>query len=233
MTLPKTITLDGPAGVGKTTVGLAVARALGYLFVDTGVFYRAVTLAVVRAKDLKAPTETIIALTRALRLDVQQEREGEYTVVMNDENITKAIRDKAVNRNVSWVSAISEVRDVLNERYRELTVLHERVIMAGRDIGTVVLPNADLKIYLDGSLRVRAERRFKQEHEQGKTADVEEIMRALEDRDALDSQRAIAPLRPATDAQQIDTDPLDEAAVVAQILELVREWRPGTPPREN
>lgn len=227
VSLPKTVTLDGPAGSGKSTVGAAVAQRLDYLFVDTGAFYRAVTLAIMRAQALETTDAEITALSSRQRLDIcpSLHADGQQLVLLNDEDVTEAIRDVEVEAHVSRISAISGVREVLNQRYRELAAAREHVIMAGRDIGTVVIPDADLKIYLDASLEVRAERRYRQSIAKGKSADRKHTQHSMAGRDKLDSQRAVAPLRPAPDARHINTDNLSIDVVIEQVVSLIKSWR--------
>ena len=229
MALPKTIALDGPAAAGKTSVASAVAQALGYLFVDTGAFYRAVTLAAIRAGVPSTAHAALVEVARRVRLDIgaaSAGSTGQYTVLLDGEDVTQAIRAPEVEADVSAVSAVPGVRDVLNQRYRELAAAHERVIMAGRDIGTVVLPDADLKIYLDASPEVRADRRYAQAVAEGRAASRQVTQKALVGRDQYDSQRAVAPLRAAPDALRINTDALDIAAVIARVLAAIHDWEP-------
>lgn len=227
--MPRVIAIDGPAGAGKTTVGIAVAAEFGYLFVDTGAFYRAVTLAALRAGA--TDSDQVIAAARIARLNITGNPVPDgrhYTVLLDDEDVTWAIRSAEVEGSVSWVSAIGAVREILNARYRELAAERGQLIMAGRDIGTVVLPEADLKIYLDASLAVRAERRVRQT---GLLDVVEtEVAAALAERDRLDSQRDVAPLRIAPGAHYIDTDALGIDAVIARIASLIRNWQPADRP---
>ncbi len=228
MALPRTIALDGPAGSGKSSVASALASDLDYLFVDTGAFYRAVTLAALRQGQVEADDATLVTIAEQCHMDITPERDDdarEYTLLLNSEDVTWAIREPQVEAHVSRVSAIGGVRDVLNEKYRTLAA-SGRVIMVGRDIGTVVLPDADLKIYLDASAETRAQRRQLQRIAAGKQADYEEILTALRERDTYDSQRAVAPLRPATDAIHVNTDALDVEAVVKQLRHMILNWKP-------
>src|SRR5258708_12889195 len=190
--------LDGPAGSGKSSVASALASALDYLFVDTGAFYRAVTLAALRQGQVEADDATLVTIAEQCHMDITPERDDdarEYTLLLNSEDVTWAIREPQVEAHLSRVSAIGPLLDVLNEKYRTLAA-SGRVIMVGRDIGTVVLPDADLKIYLDASAETRAQRRQLQRIAAGKQADYEEILTALRERDTYDSQRALPPLTP-------------------------------------
>src|SRR5258708_19471273 len=190
--------LDGPAGSGKSSVASALASALDYLFVDTGAFYRAVTLAALRQGQVEADDATLVAIAEQCHMDITPERDAdarEYTLMLNGEDVTWAIREPQVEAHVSRVSAIGGVRDVLNEKYRALAA-SGRVIMVGRDIGTVVLPDADLKIYLDASAETRAQRRHRQRIAAGQQADYDAILAALRTRDPSAIQRALPPLTP-------------------------------------
>lgn len=227
--LPRTIAIDGPAGSGKSSICAAVARELGYLFVDTGAFYRAVTLAAIQGGLVQADEPALINLAQRSSLDITPDRdadERDYTILLDGEDVTWAIHEAPVDANVSRISAMGGVRNVLNTRYRKLG---ERgpVIMAGRDIGTVVLPDADLKIYLDASTEARAERRYRQRVADGHEADLDEILNAMRSRDQYDSQREIAPLRRAPDARYIHTDHLDIDAVIQQVKQIILDWQPS------
>jgi CMP/dCMP kinase len=227
--LPRTIAIDGPAGSGKSAIGATVARELGYLFVDTGAFYRAVTLAAIRAGVILADEPILVALAGQTNLDITPDRdadERDYTIFMDGEDVTPAIQAAAVDANVSRIAAMGGVRNVLNTRYRQLAA-RGPVIMAGRDIGTVVLPDADLKIYLDASTEARAERRYRQRIADGHQADYGQILESMRSRDLYDSQRAIAPLRQAADAQYIHTDHLDVDAAIQQVKQIILNGRPA------
>jgi CMP/dCMP kinase len=221
--LPRTIAVDGPAGAGKSSICSAVARDLNYLFVDTGAFYRAVTLAAIREKLVDAEEPAIVELAKHITLDIAPADDQDYSILLNGEDVTQAVRQPAVEANVSRISAMGGVRNVLNDRYRQLAS-RGSVIMAGRDIGTVVLPNADLKIYLDASAEARADRRYRQRVAGGHQADYNEILSAMRNRDEYDSQRAIAPLRRPPDAQYIDTDNLPIEAVIQRVKEVIQNW---------
>ncbi len=225
MALPRTVAIDGPAGAGKSSICRVVARDLGYLFVDTGAFYRAVTLAVIRAGLLDADDAAIIRLTSQLNLDIVPQHD-QYAVLLNGEDVTQAIQQSGVDANVSRISAISGVRAVLNEKYRQLAA-RGPVIMAGRDIGTVVLPQADLKIYLDASPEARAERRYRQRIAGGQQANYDEILSSLRSRDASDSQREVDPLRRPSDATYVHTDDLDIESAIRQVKQIILNWQPA------
>jgi CMP/dCMP kinase len=224
--LPGIIALDGPAAVGKTSIAYALAQEFGYLFVDTGAFYRAATLATLQAKA-EAISDMIEAVQAAhFNIGPSNSPDGRlYTMLMNEQDITHEIRSKAVEQVVSKVAAIPEIRDILNQKYRAIAKMHPRIIMAGRDVGTVVLPDADLKIYLEAAVQVRADRRYKQMLSDGKDAQPQEVESALVKRDDQDSRRAVAPLQPATDAHIIHTDQMTASEVLNHIRSIVLAWR--------
>lgn len=211
MNLPPIIALDGPASSGKTTVAHAIAAQFGYLLVDTGAFYRAVALAALRANVPPSDAQTLVALAEQLQIELLP-ADGSagvfYRLWLNGEEVTEALRSSEVEAIVSEVAAVRGVREVLNNTFRRLAAQYPRVIMVGRDIGTVVLPEAPLKIYLDAAPEVRAARRQQQIGER----DAQAVQQALQQRDQTDSQRAVAPLRPAEDAHYLDTSNLDPQA---------------------
>jgi cytidylate kinase len=233
MTLPRIIAVDGPAGAGKTSVCSAVARDLGYLFVDTGAFYRAVTYGAVRVGVVETEPD-VVRVAEASTFDISKDGldDEEYTIWLNGEDITEAVRSPEVEKYVSPVAAMAGVRDVLNRKYREFAAARERVIMAGRDIGTVVLPDADLKIYLDASPEVRAQRRTMQRLLAGQSANYDDILKGIKDRDRIDSTRIIAPLIRPLDAVYINSDRMELAQVVDAIRQLILRWQPGSSPHE-
>lgn len=219
----KTIAIDGPAASGKSTLGIKLAEKLGYLFFDTGVMYRAVTwLALVQGV---APEDeaAVTKLAEEADIDVRPPsvQDGRVSdILANGEDVTWAIRRPEVDRNVSVVSAYSGVRRALTSHQRRIGLRGE-VVMVGRDIGTVVLPEADLKVYLDASVEERARRRYLELVQRGEPADYQEILSAMRRRDAIDSTRKIAPLRPAEDAITVSSDELSIEQVVETVIELV------------
>jgi len=220
MGLPKTIAIDGTAGSGKSTLGSLLAEALGYLYLDTGVMYRAVTLAVIKA-GLSLDDESAIGeLARKVRIDVRPpsiDDGRDVDVLLNGEDVTWEIRQDNVNAWVSPVSTQRVVRDAMTEQQRRIA-LENNVVMVGRDIGTVVMPDADLKIYLDASVEVRAHRRYQEMLERGETPDFNAVLESLKNRDKIDSNREIAPLKPAEDAYIIDSDNLN----ICQVFETAK-----------
>ncbi len=223
-TPPSTIALDGPAASGKSTVGSRLAEALSYLFFDTGIMYRAVTwIALDHDMDLNDEA-AMTELAQNAQIDVRQpsQKDGRASdVVVGGKDVTWDVRSADVDANVSLVSAYAGVRQALSEKQRNIG-MRGRVVMVGRDIGTVVLPEADLKVYMDASAEERARRRYDEIIERGGKADYDEILSKMIERDRLDSTRAVAPLRPADDAVIIQTDALSEDQVYARILEMCK-----------
>lgn len=226
MVLPRTIAVDGPAGSGKSSVSFAVAQRLGYLFVDTGAFYRAITLLALRRGIDPADQERVADLARSTALDMTPDLEDDgrqYTLLADGEDITWQIHSPEVDAHVSVVAANPGVRQAMFAVQRALAARGE-VIMAGRDIGTVVLPEADLKIYIDASLEKRAERRYLQRIRAGEEADLNHIYEGLRERDAIDSQREVAPLLRAPDAVYLDTTSLSLDEAIEAAYQIVLEW---------
>jgi cytidylate kinase len=223
-TLPSIIALDGPAASGKSTLGRSLADSLGYLFFDTGIMYRAVTWIALQ-HDLNLKDEVIITeLAQKAQIDIRppSKKDGRSCdVVIEDRDVTWEMRGGDVDASVSVVSAYAGVRKALSEQQRRIG-MRGKVVMVGRDIGTVVLPEADLKIYLDASAEERAKRRYDELIARGEKADYEEILRKVIERDRIDSTRAVAPLRPADDAVIIDSDKMNAKQVFDRVLELCK-----------
>jgi cytidylate kinase len=222
MTLPSTIAIDGPAASGKSTIGKRLAEHLGYLFFDTGVMYRAVTwIALQRGVDVRDES-AVTRLAEETPIDVAPASKSDgraCDVIVEGRDITWETRRPEVDANVSIVSAYAGVRRALSQQQRRIGQ-RGRVVMVGRDIGTVVLPEADLKIYLDASAEERARRRFTEIIARGEKADFDEILSKVRERDRIDSTRAVAPLRPAEDAVILDSDKLNADEVFARVKEL-------------
>lgn len=221
---PSIIALDGPAASGKSTLGRKLAEALGYLFFDTGIMYRAVTwMALNRDIDLHDEA-SVTELARGAQIDIRPASKNDgrsCDVFIGGRDVTWDMRSGDVDANVSLVSAYAGVRAALTAQQRRIG-LRGSVVMVGRDIGTVVLPEADLKIYLDASAEERARRRYNELLARGETADYQAILQKVIERDRFDSTRAVAPLRPAEDAVVIHTDGLDAEQVFARALALCR-----------
>lgn len=221
---PSIIALDGPAASGKSTLGNKLANSLGYLFFDTGIMYRAITwIALQRDMNLKDEA-AITELAQKAQIDIRPPSKSDgrpCDVVIGDKDVTWDMRGSEVDANVSVVSAYAGVRKALSEQQRRIG-LRGKVVMVGRDIGTVVLPEADLKVYLDASAEERAKRRYDELIARGEKADYDEILRKVIERDRIDSTRAVAPLRPADDAVIIDSDKMDVEQVFARVMELCK-----------
>ena len=220
--VPSIIAIDGPAASGKSTLGRRLADELGYLFFDTGVMYRAVTwLALQRGLDVNDEA-AVSALAESMQIDVlpASKRDGRVCdVIVEGKDITWAVRRPEVDRNVSIVAAYREVRRAMTEQQRRIG-LRGKVVMVGRDIGTVVLPEADLKIYLDASAPERALRRHKENKALGTDLGYDTILDTVRERDRIDSTRDVAPLRAAQDAVVIDSDKLSADEVFEQVRSL-------------
>jgi cytidylate kinase len=222
---PSTIAIDGPAASGKSTIGGRLAERLGYLYFDTGVMYRAVTWAALAAAIPIEDEPRVTALAERLQIDVVRpavDDGRQYTVLADGQDVTWQIRSAEVNRGVSPVSAYAGVRSALTAQQRRIG-LGGQIVMVGRDIGTVVLPDADLKIYLDASVGERASRRYREVVARGDPAQYEAILESVRQRDKIDSSRAMAPLRRADDAAVIDTTTLDVEQVLERVLAMVND----------
>ncbi len=224
MPIPNIIAIDGPAASGKSTLGRRLADSMGYLFFDTGVMYRAVTWGALQ-RGLKISDESAVStLAETAQIDVRppsQEDGRACDVLLDGVDITWETRRPDVEANVSPVSAYRDVRKALASQQRRIG-LRGRVIMVGRDIGTVVLPEADLKIYLDASAEERARRRHKEILQRGGQADYEQVLAGVRGRDAINSTRAFSPLRAAEDAVILDSDNMDADQVFAKVQALCR-----------
>lgn len=219
MPIPNIIAIDGPAASGKSTLGRRLADSLGYLFFDTGVMYRAVTW-VTLARGVDVDDESAVThLAETVQIDVRppSTEDGRACDVLADgSDITWQIRSSEVEASVSPVSAYRGVRQALASQQRRIG-LRGRVVMVGRDIGTIVLPEAELKIYLDASAKERARRRYTEIINRGGQADYKQILAGVRMRDKIDSTRAVSPLRPAEDAIILDSDKLDADEVFAKV----------------
>ncbi|MBN1483239.1 MAG: (d)CMP kinase [Chloroflexia bacterium] len=224
MPKPRIIAIDGPASAGKSTLGARLAQVLGYLYVDTGVMYRAVTWEAL-CQDIPIEDEAAItALAAELSIDItrpQVEDGRQYTVYVDGRDVTWDLRRPEVDQQVSPVSAYSGVRRVLTAQQRAIGLRGE-VVMVGRDIGTVVLPEAALKIYLDASPEERARRRLRDKQALGCAIDYETVLLAIRRRDRYDAGRTVAPLRQAEDAIYMDNDHMTIEEELQFILELLQ-----------
>jgi cytidylate kinase len=215
------VAVDGPAGTGKSSVSRGLARALGARYLDTGAMYRIVTLAMLRSDvDLDNPAAIAAAVDVPLSVGHDPDVDCAY---LAGEDVSAEIRGDAVTRAVSAVSAVPRVREKLVALQRELASGSDNVVVEGRDIGTVVLPDADVKIFLTASAETRARRRNDQNIGAGLGDDYETVLADVRRRDHLDSTRAVSPLRPAPDALIVDTSDMTQDEVVARLVELVEQ----------
>jgi len=219
---PLTVAMDGPSGTGKSSVSRKLAIRLGARYLDTGAMYRVATLRVLRAgADLNDPA-SIIAAVKELPLHIGTDPTREV-VELDGEDVSTEIRGEAVTKAVSAVSAVGEVRDVLVATQREIAAGTGRIVVEGRDIGTVVLPDADVKIYLTASAQARAQRRNQQNIREGRGDDYAAVLADVQRRDTLDSTRAVSPLRPAEDAVHVDTSELTMDEVIDELYRVVAQ----------
>ena len=222
--LPSIIAIDGPAASGKSTLGLSVANALGYLFFDTGVMYRAVTWLALKLDIDPRDEAKVTALAEQTQIEIAPASKSDgraCDVLIAGEDITWETRLPEVDANVSVVSAYRGVRAALSQQQRRIGQ-RGRVVMVRRDIGTVVLPEAELKIYLDATAEERAKRRYNEIITRGGKADYDEILAKVIERDRIDSTRDVAPLRAAEDAFVLDSDKLNADEVFKHIMTLIK-----------
>ncbi len=219
------IAIDGPAGAGKSTIAKALAKELGFRYVDTGAIYRTVAyfldLLGVSPKDVDGVERYIDELT----IDIQYDEEGKQHMLMNGMDVTDEIRTQDISQKASLVSAHPVVREVLLDMQRDVA-RKNNVIMDGRDIGTVVLPKADVKIFLTASVEVRAKRRYEELIAKGQKAQLAQIQKEIEQRDYQDTHRPIAPLKMARDSVKLDTSDLDIPGVLAEMKRIIGEKLP-------
>ena len=214
------VAIDGPAGSGKSTSAKIVAQKLSYLYIDTGAMYRAVTLLVIR-KNI-SNKEDIVKLVEKTDIELDFV-DGETKVKINGQDVTKEIRSPEVNSMVSEISKIEGVRTILVNKQREMSNSNRGIVMEGRDIGTVVFPEADVKIFMTASIDTRSERRMKEYHEKGTTISLEDVKENLLSRDEIDSQRDVSPLIRASDAVEVDTSKVSIPQQVNIILEEIKK----------
>lgn len=227
MAAAEIVTIDGPSGAGKSTISRTLARELGYTYLDTGAMYRAVGLAVQRAGLSLEESDSLAALLERLDLNLLAV-DGDTGVVLNGEDISAAIRTPEMAMIASTVSALPMVRERLTDLQRRIGAKGS-IVAEGRDMGTVVFPQAPHKFFLDASPEERARRRVLQLRQQGRQVDEQEILAQIIERDRADSARALAPLKPALDAVIVDSSHLDIAGVVALMLGHVRSTGQGGP----
>ncbi len=214
-----TIAIDGPAGAGKSTVSKVLARKLSYLYIDTGAMYRAVTYTALK-RGIIEDKKAIAQMVQDLRLTMEPTEEA-FRIYVNGEEVTQYIRSAEVNDNVSEVATIKEVRQFLVKAQRELAS-KGGAILDGRDIGSVVLPNADVKFYLMASVKARATRRYKEMIEKGMATTIEEVEKNVEHRDYLDSNREESPLTQVEDAIVIDSSDMTFEETVDAMYDIIK-----------
>ncbi|MBQ3241454.1 MAG: (d)CMP kinase [Oscillospiraceae bacterium] len=215
------VAIDGPAGAGKSTISREAAKQLGFLYVDTGALYRTVALDMIRNNIDVSDKTAVCARLPMIKVAFGYEN-SEQQVYLNDENVSGQIRTPQVSSAASTVSAIGEVRQFLFEQQQNIAK-ENNIIMDGRDIGTVVLPNAQVKIFLTADVKERARRRFVELQEKNDPATFDEVLEDMKQRDYNDTHRPVAPLRQAEDAVLVDTTELDYNGSVAAILAVIKE----------
>lgn len=215
------IAIDGPAGAGKSTIAKKVAKELDFIYVDTGAMYRSMALYLIRKQIKAAEVDKIITLLPGIHVTIAYEN-GEQHVYLNGEDVSALIRNEEVSQMTSSISTIPEVREKLLDLQRDLAK-ENNVLMDGRDIGTCVLPNAELKIYLTASTKVRAKRRYDEMVEKGMECNLRELEASIKERDYRDMNREVAPLKQAEDAVLLDTSDMNIEEVVNAIIQMVKE----------
>lgn len=216
------ITIDGPAGAGKSTAAKELAKRLGFAYLDTGAMYRALTLKALRQKINLENENQLIDLARKTLINITTDDRKSLKVVLDAEDVTESIRSLEVTQSTFYVARIAGVREVMVQRQREIGAKNN-IVIEGRDTGTVVFPRATKKFYLDADSQERAQRRIKELKGQGKKIDESVIARDLEERDTKDITRAVGPLKKAEDAIFIDSTNLSIAQVVDKMLGHIKE----------
>ncbi|WP_091483576.1 (d)CMP kinase [Gracilibacillus orientalis] len=210
------IAIDGPAAAGKSTVAKIVAKKLGYIYIDTGAMYRSLTFSVLNNQIDINNSDKVINHLHDISIDINANQQ----VFINDENVADAIRTEEVSKNVSAIASIPEVRQEMVKRQQKLAE-KRAVVMDGRDIGTQVIPDAEVKVFLVAGVEERAERRHTENLQKGFPSDLDQIKRDIKKRDKMDSEREVSPLKKAADATEIDTTSLSIDEVAENILSLV------------
>ena len=225
------IAIDGPACAGKSTIARRVAKELSFIYVDTGAMYRAMALYLLRKEVNKDDTEQIGNICQDAEISIEYQN-GEQIVLLNDENVNSYLRTEEVGNMASVSSAVPRVREKLLSLQRKLA-RDMSVVMDGRDIGTTILPDADVKIYLTASSLTRAKRRYLELQEKGTVCNLDEIQKDIEERDQRDMNREISPLRQAEDAVLVDSSDLTIQQVVDCILQIFRSKTAGEKSHES
>lgn len=217
------IAIDGPSGAGKSSLARKIASAYGFIYVDTGAIYRTVGLAALRRNISRRDESAVLDMLPELEIKMAYNDLGEQCMFLDGEDVSKEIRMPEISICASDVSALAGVRRYLLEMQRNMAETNN-VIMDGRDIGTVVLPNADLKIFLTASSKARAERRLKELRQKGIESSFEEVLKDIEYRDKQDSSRAAAPLKQADDAVLVDTSDIDFEESFSVLCRIIKDW---------
>lgn len=225
------IAIDGPAGAGKSTIARRVAKELSFIYVDTGAMYRAMALYLLRRKVNRDDTEQIGNICQDAEISIEYQN-GEQIVLLNGENVNSYLRTEEVGNMASVSSAVPRVREKLLSLQRKLAK-DMSVVMDGRDIGTTILPDADVKIYLTASSLTRARRRYLELQEKGTVCNLDDIQKDIEERDQRDMNREISPLRQAKDAVLVDSSDLTIQQVVDRILQIFRSKTTGEDSHES
>ena len=225
------IAIDGPAGAGKSTIARRVAKELSFIYVDTGAMYRAMALYLLRRKVNRDDTEQIGNICQDAEISIEYQN-GEQIVLLNGENVNSYLRTEEVGNMASVSSAVPRVREKLLSLQRKLAK-DMSVVMDGRDIGTTILPDADVKIYLTASSLTRAKRRYLELQEKGTVCNLDDIQKDIEERDQRDMSREISPLRQAEDAVLVDSSDLTIQQVVDRILQIFRSNITGEDSHES
>ncbi len=220
------IAVDGPAGSGKSSVSKIVAGRLNLKYIDSGAIYRAITLFLLRKHGLIKSGSGYADDLKDIHIEQNFDSTGNSTTFVNGENVSGKIRDEIITKNIGLVSDDPRIRSHVNELLREWSRDHS-IIMDGRDIGTVVFPDADVKIYLDASVEIRAERRFNEYKESGKTIDLNDIKNQIIRRDIEDKSRPVGTLRMADDSIYLDTSSMSIESVIDKIIEIINSRMPG------
>lgn len=214
------VAIDGPSGAGKSSISREAAKRLGYIYVDTGAMYRAAALFVMQHRIDPNDAEKVGSILPMLDIELRYE-DGEQKVYLCGENVSRVIRTREVTRCAPIVSAIPKVRQCLSDMQQEMAQ-NNNIIMDGRDIGTVVLPHADVKIFLTASAEVRAQRRYKEMLEKGMEVNYEDVLADIKERDYYDEHKPISPLRPARDSILIDTSEIDYEHSVQLVVDTIQ-----------
>lgn len=216
------VAIDGPSGAGKSTVSRSVAKAFGFIYVDTGAMYRTIGLAAFRKSLDTKDKPSVIGILPELNIELKYNEQGEQRMYLNGEDVSADIRLPEISMCASNVSAMPEVRAYLMDMQRQMAKRYD-VIMDGRDIGTVILPDADVKIFLTASAEERANRRYKELKAKGVETSFDEVLDDMIKRDAQDSGRETAPLKPADDAIRLDTSNMDFDDSIAAVCNIITE----------